>query len=58
MCRNKTCPSRDRCYRYRAVPTKSYQAYLPYEPDDTGKCDDFVRVFDSDKDLAPRDADG
>ena len=57
MCKNKTCPSRDQCYRYRAVPARDHQSYMAYEPDeDAGKCEDFVQVFASDQDLAPAES--
>jgi len=30
MCRNKTCPRRDKCYRYRAIPNEAWQSYSSY----------------------------
>lgn len=45
MCANDSCPSRNECYRFRAIPNEhrqSYQQYSPKEGED--RCDDFSYV--------------
>lgn len=32
MCWNKTCPLRDKCYRYRAIPDKYWQSFAEFRP--------------------------
>ncbi len=49
MCQNKECPSRNQCYRFRAVPTKGRQSYMAFDPKEDGKCSDFVQIFTSDE---------
>lgn len=40
MCKNSTCPLRDKCYRATATPD-TYQYYADFKHKD-GKCDDFM----------------
>lgn len=51
MCMNNTCPLRDKCYRYRAVPDKYWQTFAGFSPKtiDIGagtitKCDHFWNI--------------
>lgn len=41
MCLNKTCPSRNTCYRFTATPSEFAQSYANFEPEhpDLDKCD-------------------
>lgn len=41
MCKNKTCPSRVHCYRYRAKPNKYLQAYGNFDPNGKDRCDKY-----------------
>lgn len=43
MCMNASCPMRDRCYRYRAVPDEVWQYWAMFYLPDFGslKCDMF-----------------
>jgi hypothetical protein len=51
MCKNKTCPSNELCYRYTATPKPRWQAYMSFSPDDSGKCDMFYpNEFSKEKD--------
>ena len=43
MCDNLTCPLKETCYRFKAVPSE-YQAYANFELDDDGKCDYFIKI--------------
>lgn len=43
MCEGKKCPLKEKCYRYKATPTKYRQSYFvdtPYDHKDD-KCDYF-----------------
>jgi hypothetical protein len=42
MCQNNECPIRDKCYRYRAIPS-NWQSYSLFTFQD-GKCDDFWKI--------------
>jgi len=41
MCMNQDCPSRNECWRFRAIPSyrQSYMGFKPAEGKD--RCDDF-----------------
>lgn len=53
MCKNKLCPKRQSCYRYRATPDRlqSYSSFVPVmdEVSGTWECDYFSRVRREDK---------
>jgi hypothetical protein len=54
MCSNRTCPQRNECYRFRAVPNPYRQAYSDFKPDVSGVCDHFSSIKGySDKYLTP-----
>ena len=38
MCQNKACPCRMECYRYRAIPHPTWQAYAAFVPAEPGVC--------------------
>lgn len=40
MCRNKECPERMFCYRYRAIPNERWQSYAEFKYGENG-CEDF-----------------
>jgi len=43
MCRNKSCPSRLKCYRFVAVPNDRRQSYAGFKPEDgENKCEHFT----------------
>lgn len=44
MCSNKTCPSRNSCYRFRAVPSEHQQSYMAFEPQGKSCCVDFMPI--------------
>jgi len=41
MCANKTCPSKELCYRFTATPKPFWQSYMYFTHNDSGKCDNF-----------------
>lgn len=43
MCKNKTCPKHNDCYRYRAKPNPYRQAYMNFEIEGT-RCPDFITI--------------
>ena len=43
LCLNTSCPLREVCYRFKAVPSE-YQSYADFKPDDNGKCDYFIKI--------------
>lgn len=47
MCSNGDCPSRESCYRYRAVPNPDWQSYSHFEPDKDG-CPWFCAIASGD----------
>lgn len=46
MCHGALCPSKDDCYRHRAVPNELWQSYSNFTPDERGKCDYFSPIED------------
>jgi hypothetical protein len=45
MCENIHCPSKDKCYRYKATPNPFTQTYSKYEvPKRRKKCDYFIKL--------------
>lgn len=44
MCLDKQCPSRKRCYRYRAIPTPLRQSYFSETPRKGLDCSYFLPV--------------
>lgn len=45
MCANQQCPSKDKCYRFRAIPSEHRQSYMAFAPPPRRKtCDDFIRI--------------
>ena len=54
MCKNDKCPSKEECYRFRAVPNPERQAYGGFSLDESEKkCDYFMSILKSDK-LTPK----
>lgn len=50
MCRNFLCPSKDKCYRYRAIPCEFRQSYAGFKPEkNRKKCNYFQKVTKSDR---------
>ncbi len=50
MCRNLKCPSRKKCYRYRAIPNDGRQFYGSHVSKDKDlKCGFFLRIMKNDK---------
>lgn len=44
MCNNSKCPSKDKCYRFRAIPN-SRQSYSEFKPEKgKDKCDAFWEI--------------
>ena len=44
MCKNKDCPSKRDCYRYRAIPDE-VQVYSEFDPADKTSCEQFIPVL-------------
>jgi len=50
MCIAQTCPSKDKCYRFRAIPNPYRQSYTLFKPDEGKmKCDNFIGLLKKDK---------
>ena len=41
MCSGVDCPLKEKCYRYRAVPTEFRQSYFTVPPFKDGNCNKF-----------------
>jgi len=53
LCSNQFCPSKDKCYRFRAMPNTHRQSYASFKPEEgKKKCDHFMGILGSD-DLQP-----
>ncbi len=44
MCSNEECPSKDKCYRYVAIPDEYWQSYGAFSFDVSGKCSYFMEA--------------
>jgi hypothetical protein len=44
MCHGGQCPSKNECYRHRAVANEYWQTYSNFQPDDSGKCEYFWAI--------------
>ena len=42
MCQNKECPNANLCYRFTGPVSLLRQSYAEFEPDESGKCKDFI----------------
>lgn len=50
MCRNFLCPSKDKCYRFRAVPSEFRQSYAGFKLEEKeDKCSHFWEITKEDK---------
>ena len=49
MCQNDDCPMREKCYRYMAKSSGNGQSYALYEPDENGRCEDFLWIYRADE---------
>ncbi len=38
MCKNETCPLKNECYRFIAIPDEHWQSYTLFDGKDTGRC--------------------
>jgi hypothetical protein len=45
MCMNDACPSRATCYRHEATPNPWRQAYTAFQPDESGRCEDYIPLL-------------
>jgi len=43
MCENQTCPLKETCYRFKAIPN-THQSYADFKPDEKGKCDYYYPI--------------
>jgi len=44
MCDNISCPSKEKCYRFKAVPNE-YQSYSNFKPEENeDKCEYFLKI--------------
>ena len=54
MCKNDKCPSKEECYRYRAIPSDVRQLYGGFTLEKSkNKCDYYMSILKSDK-LTPK----
>jgi len=51
MCKYNTCPRRDDCYRYMAIPEEKGQIYGPFKWSETNACSEFLPIDDSRQDI-------
>lgn len=50
MCEGGSCPKRDQCYRFRAVPSEYRQSYFQQPPwDRWHRCDHFWQIQPGDR---------
>ena len=43
LCKNETCPLREKCYRYLANPDPYWQAYGDFEHEEEKGCEYFIK---------------
>lgn len=49
MCDNKECPSKEECFRFKAIPNPWRQSYAGYSvKEGEDKCDSFWQVKEND----------
>lgn len=60
LCDNYECPLRERCYRYRAIPSEFWQSFAHFETKTVGiiggmatQCDRFISVTGYESRLIP-----
>jgi len=46
LCEGTGCPIKEKCYRYRAIPSEYRQAYFDEVPYKEGKCDEFIKFHE------------
>lgn len=44
MCKDKECPLKNECYRYRAIPSEYRQSYFAESPRKADKCYHFWEI--------------
>lgn len=44
MCSGQDCPLKEKCYRYKATPSKYQQSYFSDPPCNGDKCDYFMPI--------------
>jgi len=49
MCDNQTCPSRESCYRFKAIPNTHSQSYMNFNPGKNKKCKDYMKIIKNEK---------
>jgi len=49
MCTNKTCPSKNQCYRFKAVAKPIWQDYAMFEPNGSGRCEHYMALTEDRK---------
>lgn len=58
MCKDNSCPSRKRCYRWMAVPAP-IQSYMDFKcPPNEDKCDDFWDMWPEEEQDDGEDSEG
>ena len=46
MCKNIECLSKDKCYRFKAIPSEFIQSYCDFKPkDNENKCNHFIEII-------------
>lgn len=47
MCENQQCPSKEQCYRFKAIPS-TYQSYANFTPEKgEDKCEYFEQIYET-----------
>lgn len=50
MCGNMKCPSKETCYRFKAVPNPYRQSYMKFEPKEgENKCYHYMKLKNGDR---------
>lgn len=44
MCEGKDCPIKEKCYRFKATPSRYGQSYFMESPYKDGKCDELIDI--------------
>jgi hypothetical protein len=47
MCPEYNCPKRDKCYRYKAIPSGAYQSYMVGRGFTGDDCSKYIELNDS-----------
>ncbi len=56
MCQDKTCPQRNKCYRFRAIPHEYRQSWFAEKIRDEDGCGYFMPIYSDNARLTPEES--